>query len=73
MGNNSRPNNTIFIYGLHKFSECLPDFFSSVNVQTILRDISDKLNILKKHLNAHSGFTYSYYIPILQFTIEGPN
>ena len=26
-----------------------------VNVPAILRDISDKLSILKKHLNAHSG------------------
>ena len=43
-----------------------------VNVPAILRDISDKLSILKKHLNAHSGFTYSYFMPILQFTIEGP-
>ena len=27
----------------------------------------------KKHLSSHSGFTCLYYMPSLQFTIEGPN
>jgi hypothetical protein len=35
-----------------------------VNAPAILHDISDKVIILKKHLTALSGFSYSYFIDI---------